>query len=93
MVVWMMLWKAHISCLRPEGFLAMTSPLPVYLRVINASMAANLTELGDGAMQVKCKSGSCFSPPYAQGRYNPQFKLNTIEGLLTGDAREAIFIL
>lgn len=86
--------EGHISRLCPEGFLAVTSPLPVYLRVINASVAANLTEeLGDRAMQVKCKAGSWFSPPYTQGQYNPQFTLNTIKDLLTVDAGEAIFIL
>lgn len=36
----------HISCLCPEGFLAMTSPLPAYVRDINASVAAFLMESG-----------------------------------------------
>lgn len=36
----------HIFCLCPEGFLAMTSPLPAYLRDIDASVAANPTESG-----------------------------------------------
>lgn len=36
----------HVSCLCPEGFLAMTSPLPAYLRNINASVDANLMESG-----------------------------------------------
>lgn len=36
----------HISCLCPEDFLAMTSPLPACLRDINASVAANLMESG-----------------------------------------------
>lgn len=50
-------------------------------------------ELRDGAIQVKCKLGSWFSLPYTQGRYSPNFNLNTIKDILTVDAREAILIL
>ena len=48
----------HISCLCPEGFLAMTSPLPAYLRDINASVAANLMESG---LSRNLEIGSCKS--------------------------------